>query len=455
MEALVADNSILSASGSVCITPPLGTALAGYFTERRAEGVYDDLYSNICIVQQGNGKVVIIGNDIIGTPREIGDRIRNGIAARTEIPAEAILVAGTHTHTGPILEDELADQTYLSDMCAKIIRKAQDLNAELAPCLVEFGTEQEKRYSFNRRYRMKDGTTMTNPGADNADVVGPAGVVDYSLNVVKITDASGKVKAIVVNHGNHADTVYGEVMSADWPGYLTKRLKDEYGDVTVVVLNGTEGDINHFDVMNNRVVQNLDEAKRIGRGYGETAIKACTNAKPLPVDRVGGVFDVVTIPRRIISDEGYAGATDTVEQLKDDPEASLEGKTLEAQHIAKGHPAVKLMFARQIVDAYERRQAGTLGDAELAMDVIRFGELAIVGVGGELFTQIGLDIKAASPFAHTLLVVLALGSAGYVGTRESYQGGGYETMGGERVCDDAEDYVKDTAAGLLGKARVL
>jgi hypothetical protein len=427
--------------------------LAGYFTERRADGVYDDLYATICILEKGGGTVVLVGCDIISTPIELADRIREGIAARIGIPSAAVLVACTHTHTGPMTRGTLTDEKYLDDMVAKIVAKAQDLAVELAPCRIEFGSEEERRFSFNRRYRMKDGTTMTNPGPNNPNVIGPAGVVDYSLNVLKITDEAGAVKTVIVNHGNHADTVYGEHISADWPGYLTRRLIDEFGAISVVVLNGTEGDVNHFDVMSNRVVQNLDEAKRIGRGYAETAIQACAGAVPLDVDMVAGIYDVVTIPRRFISDAEYECAKQTVAELENNPEASLEGKTLESQHIAAGHPAVKLMFARQIVDAYEERKAGLLGDADLAMDVIRIGNLAIVGLGCELFSQIGLDIKAASPFEHTLIAGCALGTAGYIGTRSSYEGGGYETMSGRRVCDEAEDHVKRAVARLLSQAQ--
>jgi len=342
----------------------------------------------------------------------------------------------------------------VEDLKGKIIQKTDDLSKELEPCTIEYAQGEDKRFSFNRRYVMKDGLSMTNPGPNNPDVVKPAGPVDYSVNLLKILDEKGKVKAVLFNHGNHCDTVYGEHISGDWAAYLTKKLWDEFGDITVLVLNGSEGDVNHFDVMNHRVIQNLDEAKMIGRGYAETAIAALKQSKPIHVDKVDAALETIAIPKRAISEEEYAEARKTVDSLKDDPKASLEGKTLESQHIVQRHPAVMLMFAREVVAAYDKLQQGDT-TRSVSMDAIRIGDVVIVGIGGEPFSQIGIDIKKDSQFSHTMIAVCALDTAGYLGTKDCYTGGGYETMRGERVCDNAEDYVKEAASRLLDKVKFL
>jgi len=51
-----------------------------------------------------------------------------------------------------------------------------DKNSEEA--LINFGSGAENRYVFNRRFRMKDGTTCTHPGAHNPEIDCPAGPVD-------------------------------------------------------------------------------------------------------------------------------------------------------------------------------------------------------------------------------------------------------------------------------------
>jgi hypothetical protein len=61
-----------------------------------------------------------------------------------------------------------------------------------------------------------------------------------------------------------------------------------------------------------------------------------------------------------------------------------------------------------------------------AVSVGRVGDVAFVGLGGEVFNEIGKAIKAGSPFPHTFVITHCNGAAGYVPTRASYAEGGYE-----------------------------
>jgi hypothetical protein len=60
------------------------------------------------------------------------------------------------------------------------------------------------------------------------------------------------------------------------------------------------------------------------------------------------------------------------------------------------------------------------------MTVARVGDIAFVGLGGEVFNEIGLAIKRASPFPHTFVFTHCNGAAGYLPTSPSYPEGGYE-----------------------------
>jgi hypothetical protein len=60
------------------------------------------------------------------------------------------------------------------------------------------------------------------------------------------------------------------------------------------------------------------------------------------------------------------------------------------------------------------------------VQAIRIGDLGIVTNGAEFFCQLGLDIKAASPFSRTWVVSLANQWIGYVATPSAYYAGGYE-----------------------------
>ena len=88
-------------AGEVLITPPLGTPLAGYFTERRAKGVCDDLYASILILRKGSKAVVIVACDLCSVPESLAESIRKSVAEKLDMPSCSVVVSATHTHTGP------------------------------------------------------------------------------------------------------------------------------------------------------------------------------------------------------------------------------------------------------------------------------------------------------------------------------------------------------------------
>jgi hypothetical protein len=51
-----------------------------------------------------------------------------------------------------------------------------------------------------------------------------------------------------------------------------------------------------------------------------------------------------------------------------------------------------------------------------------------VGLGGEVFNELGKAIKSASPFRTTFVMTHCNGAAGYVPARASYEEGGYEVQ---------------------------
>jgi neutral ceramidase len=65
------------------------------------------------------------------------------------------------------------------------------------------------------------------------------------------------------------------------------------------------------------------------------------------------------------------------------------------------------------------------------LSAVRIGDVAIVGVPAELFTQLGLDIKRRSPFRHTVIAELANDYVGYVGNADAYRLGGYQLWMGQ------------------------
>ena len=88
------------------------------------------------------------------------------------------------------------------------------------------------------------------------------------------------------------------------------------------------------------------------------------------------------------------------------------------------------------------------GEAEVM--VIRAGDVALVGVPGEVFCEFGIEIKQRSPAAHTLVSELCNDEIGYLPTRESFTQGGFETMPGCTFYEeDAGERITQSALAQL------
>jgi hypothetical protein len=61
------------------------------------------------------------------------------------------------------------------------------------------------------------------------------------------------------------------------------------------------------------------------------------------------------------------------------------------------------------------------------VQAMRIGSLGISTFPGEAFAELGLAVKAKSPFKSTMIVELANDYRGYIPTPEAHENGGYET----------------------------
>jgi hypothetical protein len=91
---------------------------------------------------------------------------------------------------------------------------------------------------------------------------------------------------------------------------------------------------------------------------------------------------------------------------------------------------------------------------EVPLQALRIGDLAIVTVPFEVFVEMGLELKAKSPFQRTFTVSLANGAYGYLPTVAHHELGGYETwLGTNPVEVQAAPKIVDTLLRMLGELR--
>ena len=68
------------------------------------------------------------------------------------------------------------------------------------------------------------------------------------------------------------------------------------------------------------------------------------------------------------------------------------------------------------------------------LQVMRIGDVAIVGLSGQPFTSLGLQIRRLSPFRYTYVTMISNGAMGYLPDREGYKLKGYQTWAGVTRC---------------------
>ena len=426
----------------VRITPPVGMPMGGYFALRLATGTHDDLYAKALVLEKDGVKTAIVACDLESIPRKFTDAARDLIRKSTGVPGENIMISTTHAHTGPEMspfflawaEGQAAEvaRQYHDSLPAKIAEAVQRAEQSLVPARVWTATGHEDSISFNRRFLMRDGTVRFNPGKQNPEIVRPLGPIDPAVPVVYFDSLDGKPLAAYVNFALHLDTVGGTEFSADYPYTLGKLLAGAKGpDMLTVFTIGTAGNINHFDVSSPATQQGHEEAARIGTVLAGEVLRTLWNAKPVTAGPIQVRREIVRLPLYELKPGEIEKAREVYERVrKNGPEAAEFLETVQAFKV--------LAVAQYRGKPFEAEvQVITLGD-----------QIAWVALPGELFVELGLALKNASPFPQTIVAELAHDMIDYVPNRKAYAEGAYEAVN-SRCQPGSGEMLVDAATRLL------
>jgi len=439
---------LLVGAAQVDITPPVGTPMAGYYSVRAAEGTHDPLFTRALVIEQDGTKVALVALDLIHTTFGMTKDARKLIEAETKIPGANVMLFASHAHTGPTLSEpgtyaaatgggsKLA-KDYIAELPKKIAEAVAKADAARKPAKVLRGIGKEEGLAFNRRFHMTDGTVGWNPGKLNPKVLKPAGPVDPAVQVVQFvtTDKESKVIATYVNFSMHADTAGGLHFSADYMGVLAEALAKVHGEQAVTIFGlGCCGDVNHINVNSAKPQKGHAEASRIGGRLAGEVLRVLDNAQPVEVGRLVVSSATVEMELPKVTDAELDLAYGVVKQVMDEKK-----------------PAPKFLDQVQAFKAVDvRERLGKPLPSEV--QVISLGdELAWVSLPGEIFTDLGLQIKDGSPFKQTMLNELANGSVGYVPTKLAYSQGNYEVISARCAEGSGEKLVAEAAKQLRAR----
>ncbi|RLC63557.1 MAG: hypothetical protein DRI80_03615 [Chloroflexota bacterium] len=400
----VAETELRAGVAREVISPPRGIYLIGYGDRTKGNlGVHDDLTATALVLDDGRERLALVACDLLCLNEFIVDRVRAQVGADTRV-----VVCCSHTHAGPIAYADRrsgrARRTYIAGLVERIVQAVRRAESALAPATLAWG-QTEADIAVNRRERRPDGEVVIG--------VNPEGAVDRSVGVLSVRAANGAPLATVVNFACHG-TVLGpgnRLVSADWIGAMRARVEESLGGLALF-LQGAAGNLNPDHKWGEgdawEAVQSLG-----GRVAGRV-IACADDLSPLTAVPLALVRREVWLPLE-------ARATTSA------PPPAYRKVLLKVAGLPSFLPFVVDPLLNQRYPWRSRVEArGGIWHVPLRVNAVRIGDLGMVTFGAETFTEIGREIKAASPAAHTIFASVSDGCIGYLPTAEAHAEGGYE-----------------------------
>lgn len=393
------------------VTPPFGTNITGYFYPRIADGILDPIYLNAIALSDGDNTILIVAADFMAAGEQILNAYRKNIESATGIPFDNIIIQSVHQHTSITPgESVYASREYNYILEQKFTDLAVIALADLDDATAAYA-EQETAVpvSFNRRFWMKDGTLATNPKPMNPDIDRPADEADNTVRVIKFQRAN-KNDIALVQFQTHPDVIGGTKFSADWPGFVRTYVENELPNAHCMLLNGFQGDVNHYDVNKARPATQEEKyahSKFMGRQIADAAIIAWNHTQPIDAEGIAGHSKAFYMRTNTNGIEDLESSV----QLRKDYEDGKLGVT----------STVPIVNAFRITNMVSVPILQTV-----PVSVLRFGKVSIVGFPGEPFNDYAVQLRKAFPDRIIFTACLANGKVGYFPSEQAYSEGGYE-----------------------------
>ena len=418
--------------------------MAGYYNTRISTNTHDDLHAKAIVIEQDGTRAALVVCDLISLPRSVVVQAREIISRATGVPGSNVMISATHSHTGPVLDSGSSRKAidgggtdvvreYTAQLSGKIAESVRLAEAALQPVRLSVAHEQEPHLSHNRRFHMRDGTVGWNAGKLNTNIVRAAGPIDPDVAVLYFESLRTNAIATYVNFAMHPDTVGGLEFSADYPGALSGVLAAYKGSNMVTLFaNGTCGNINHVDVQWANPQKGHTEALRLGTVLAGHVFQAYTRLQPVNASALRMRSEIVKLA------------------LPDLKTGEIEAAREMAARIGTKNPPkfLEQVNAFKVLDVAAREGK----PQEVEVQVIALGDVAWVSLPGEIFVELGLEIKKKSPFKHTVIAELANGAIGYIPNEIAYEQGNYEPVSA-RCAKGSGEMLAKTALKLLNELK--
>jgi hypothetical protein len=398
-------NAVLQAGiAKVDITPTENLYMGGYdelCRTGKSDGVDGKIYVRALVFDDKMNKVVFIEADIVSLSPADYTPLRKIISSETGIPFENIMLGCVHNHAAPYPDEKNKDSNWSKQLNTKFVLAVKNAIADLEPVKIGGGVGKSN-IAMNRRHMMEDTISTTTFDENNSsqsygkyktdkpvlirEMAGvyrlgnnPKGSIDDEVGILRIDKISGAPKAVLVNYACHGTSLGGRnnKISPEWNGNMLNYIEENVPGVTGIFVQGAAGDINpRFVGGIDGIKDNVIKTRELGCEIGKEVVKVYSNiqtAQPLS-SQIKLVHRDITCPRK------YAAVVE-----------NFRNTTLDVPTTA-----------------------------------IRIDQFIWVTFPGELFHEIGQNVKTITHSRFPYLVGYCNGSLGYLPTQQAHAEGGYE-----------------------------
>jgi hypothetical protein len=403
--AAASEGTLRAGTARIDITPDKPVKMSGYGARTAlSEDVHDPLSARVVAFENNNKRLVLVSSDLIGYYGGTAEHLRKLILSEFDLESGELFLSAIHTHDGPTLTMEKEkghpnNLEYTENLKGKLIEVIRKAMNNTGP--VQFGAGVGySPVGANRRELVFDssGNSSIRLGRN------PYGPTDKEVLVMKVARPDGAVVASLFDYATHATCLGGKnlTISGDVIGLAEQFVEKILGqDVIAPAFAGASG--------------NIDPWFRVLPGF---------NTEP------GWIPEPVLLGTLL--GEEVVHVFRGIEELSADGDINVAFVTLELPGKARGETEIK----KDSTMTQFNITAGKVGD------------IAFVGLGGEVLTEIGMLIKAASPFKHTFVITHCNGAAGYLPPKHLYIEGGYEVESSPFAPKAAEMVVKQAVKML-------
>jgi Neutral/alkaline non-lysosomal ceramidase, N-terminal len=392
------------------ITPDRPVTMAGYESRKDlSQGVHDPLSARAIAFERDGKRLVLVSTDVLGFYGGSAEILRKAVLEECGLQPSELFLAAIHTHSAPTVTFDTVrghsnNVAYSQTLERKLITVVRTALAGLKPAQVGFGFGASP-VGANRREVTRD------ENGQPKIVLGrnTEAPIDRQVQVLKVSRPEGdELAAVLFDFASHSTSLgpRNYIISGDVHG-LAEQFVERYLGHGVLApgFAGASGDI--------------DPWYRVLPGFK--------------------------------TDHGWTPETVLLGTLLGEEVAHV----LEGIHKTAVDSPVRTLFKTVQLPGKPSTQAGASDETPtvpLNITVGRIGEIAFVGLGAEVFNEIGRTIKAASPFPCTIVITHCNGTAGYLPTRPSYAAGGYEVQS-SRFAPGAAEMIPPHVAAMLEELR--